>query len=105
MPRFIVKMERPKWTEKKHIQDAKANVPMRSRGYDWSKTDKKTMAVDANHPVEALEVARDLEEVRLDGLIAVKINRHEFEDMVAVEFWRRENRYFPIEAEVDGTSG
>lgn len=104
MPRqkFEVRLERPKWSEKKANEDHKKGVASHQQGYDWSKPQIKNVMVDAKDVEHALELARDAEEARLDEEARQLLLKKKFEDMVAVEFWKREQRYVPMSAEYRG---
>jgi hypothetical protein len=89
-------MERPKWSLDAANEARLHGDPQ--LGYDFSDVDKKTLAVDASTHEDAIEKAKDMEEARLEEIGRAKVARREFEDLVAYEFWKRENRYWAIVA-------
>lgn len=102
MAKFEVTLQRPKWSESKAIKDHKAGLLPHQQGYDWSKPQVKKVSIDAKDQQQALSFAADAEEERLDEDVRVRTLKGEFEDHVAMEFFRRENRYIPMSAEYKG---
>ncbi len=95
--KYKVYLERPKWSLEKAEKDWA--IGSHERGYDWSKTDKKNLAIEADSEEEALQYAKEQEEAKLDREVAKKLRRREFPDLVAAEFWKREQRYIPVDVE------
>ena len=100
MANWVVEMERPTWSLEA-AEEARVKGDPRL-GYSFDSSDKKKLAVDASSYDDAIEKARDMEETRLEQLGKAKLARLEFEDLVAYEFWKRENRYWPILAVENG---
>lgn len=100
MGKWLVQMERPKWNLDAANEARSVGDPQ--LGYDFSETDKKNLAVDASDYDDAIEEARKMEEARLTEVTRAMAARREFEDLVALEFWKREHRYWPILAVANG---